>query len=696
MQSSKLSFAAVLRKRNILLKRNKRQLLAEIANLFITLVVLGCLAYYDDVRTASEIVDPNYNYIPNLRSASYGDAILFAPCTTDEDAPPHAVQSIMNLLKTQQNIVNVKCFPTESELLHYYNQNSDDVFGGVIFDNQSLDDCDILQQPIRIRYRFDQSSYLYSISDKYVVPYMDRNGRFRNFDYRPDYKSALVPLQNAVQNAIQSFVVPESSVLENFRVYPFPEMSYDYTIMGPMIGILVPVLIAIYFTMFVRIVLTDILTEKESKRKIMMNIMGLPETVYWASWTTYHFIRIAIVVVIVTAVGAFTRMFLESNSVIVLLVLSINAVAHISLAYSLSAFFSKARTGGIVGFTIASGMLSIAFVAKYLNVSTFVKYLISLMPPAGLVIGLSVLSDSEEGRSRGIHWSDLADRDVHSIHLSGLDILVVNFLSLLIFTSLAVYLNQVIPSEFGTTKHPLFCLGFRKKNLEAMSFHQHKEYLKLDESPSKAAISTAPGAPPSGVSSTLHSLMGSKEAAVEPPHPQLQKVGKVEIRAVSKLFGASDASENRLAVDNLNLDLYEGQVTCLLGHNGAGKTTTISILTGLIGQTAGEVYYFGKSMATHRDEIRKDIGVCPQFDVIWDTLTVREHFEFFAQMKGATREQSVIAADRVIGELGLEEKADSLAKTLSGGQKRRLSLGCAIAGNPKVLFLVSVAQCITY
>ena len=88
-----------------------------------------------------------------------------------------------------------------------------------------------------------------------------------------------------------------------------------------------------------------------------------------------------------------------------------------------------------------------------------------------------------------------------------------------------------------------------------------------------------------------------------------------------------------MAVDNLNLKFYKGQITALLGHNGAGKTTTISIMTGLFPATSGSVYINGQSINDDFDSIRGTIGICPQHNVLFDRLTVREHLNFFAKLK---------------------------------------------------------------
>ena len=119
----------------------------------------------------------------------------------------------------------------------------------------------------------------------------------------------------------------------------------------------------------------------------------------------------------------------------------------------------------------------------------------------------------------------------------------------------------------------------------------------------------------------------------------------------------------------------------LLGHNGAGKTTTLSMLTGLTAMTDGWAEVNGLDIETQMDEIRTFLGVCPQHDILFDTLTVREHLELFASFKGMTDSKLIKAeVDRFIDDLDLREKADVWSKNLSGGQKRRLSVAIAFIG----------------
>ncbi|OUM69561.1 hypothetical protein PIROE2DRAFT_35297, partial [Piromyces sp. E2] len=115
---------------------------------------------------------------------------------------------------------------------------------------------------------------------------------------------------------------------------------------------------------------------------------------------------------------------------------------------------------------------------------------------------------------------------------------------------------------------------------------------------------------------------------------------------------------------------------------GAGKTTLINIMIGLIKASYGDVYFDGKSVSSDRNEIRKNIGVCPQQNIIYDDLTVEEHIIFYSNLKNVT-----VNVNEILSELDLLQQKEVKAIKLSGGQKRKLCIGMALIGNPKYIFL---------
>lgn len=152
-------------------------------------------------------------------------------------------------------------------------------------------------------------------------------------------------------------------------------------------------------------------------------------------------------------------------------------------------------------------------------------------------------------------------------------------------------------------------------------------------------------------------------------------------------YALCKAKSDTKAVDNLSLTINQNEIFCLLGHNGAGKTTTINMLTGLFPPTSGDAQIAGLDIIDNMDEIREQLGVCPQHDILWPELTAREHLQLFAQLKGIPSFLIEREVHEKIVQVGLEEAADNPVGSYSGGMKRRLSVAISTIGNPKVVFM---------
>ncbi|MDO4543337.1 MAG: ATP-binding cassette domain-containing protein [Clostridia bacterium] len=145
--------------------------------------------------------------------------------------------------------------------------------------------------------------------------------------------------------------------------------------------------------------------------------------------------------------------------------------------------------------------------------------------------------------------------------------------------------------------------------------------------------------------------------------------------------------KSRRAVNELDLEIREGECFALLGQNGAGKTTTIKLLCCLLPPTSGEAFVFGKSILHEADGIKSIINVSPQETAIAPKLSVRENLELIAELYGVERSEARRRAAELLEKFGLIDRAKDRAKSLSGGLQRRLSIAMAIITEPKLLFL---------
>ena len=155
----------------------------------------------------------------------------------------------------------------------------------------------------------------------------------------------------------------------------------------------------------------------------------------------------------------------------------------------------------------------------------------------------------------------------------------------------------------------------------------------------------------------------------------------VQITDLVKTFGSF------VAVDHVSLEVSKGEIFGFLGPNGAGKSTTIRVLCGLLTPTSGSASVNGFDVATQPEEIRRTIGYMSQKFSLYDDLTVEENIDFFTGMYGVPRQRRAERKDYVLRMANITERRKALTRTLSGGWKQRLALGCAILHEPAVLFL---------
>lgn len=155
----------------------------------------------------------------------------------------------------------------------------------------------------------------------------------------------------------------------------------------------------------------------------------------------------------------------------------------------------------------------------------------------------------------------------------------------------------------------------------------------------------------------------------------------ITLNRISKRYG------NILAVNELSMDVVEGEIFGFLGANGAGKTTTIRMLCGLARPTSGKGMIRGRDIWKQRYRIRSEFGYVAQKFSLYPDLTVMENLRFFGGAYGVPRQEITQRATRLLKEMDIVRKRDAMAGSLSGGQKQLLAMACALIHDPRILFL---------
>lgn len=426
------------------------------------------------------------------------------------------------------------------------------------------------------------------------------------------------------------------------RAFPFPASTPRKA--EEAVAQVVPLYLLIIMISQVRILLMQILAEKQAKLKQVMQMMGVRSSSYWLSWLMTAMVKSGTVVIAVVAVLKKGGVFAYTDTILLLCFFLLFSAATIAYVFCVSAIFSKSRIGSVVGsqgyLLLAGPGAAIAFTS---GTSATVKAWSCLAAPSALFYGVNLISAAESAGG-GVLWGNM-NQAVGDDDISFATVMTLLALDVLLYTFLAAWLDKVMPGEFGAAEKPWFCL--------------RRSYW----------------CPPSVPSSTEVHAEGRGIA--------------VAVMNITKTFATTSGSrgEKTRALDGVSFDLHEGEVTALLGPNGVGKSTLCGALSGLFGVSSGDARVYGRSVVSQMDSVRDLIGVCPQDERHWPLLSVSETLHLICALKGIPRAQASDSVVQILADVGLTQKAHDLVKTLSGGQKRRLSVSMALVGGSRLLLL---------
>ena len=155
----------------------------------------------------------------------------------------------------------------------------------------------------------------------------------------------------------------------------------------------------------------------------------------------------------------------------------------------------------------------------------------------------------------------------------------------------------------------------------------------------------------------------------------------IEVRGLTRKFGTF------VAVNDVSFDVRAGEIFGFLGSNGAGKSTTIRMLCGLLRPTSGTATVGGIDVGKDPEAVKRRIGYMSQRFSLYESLTVDENIRFFGGVYGLDRDRLAARREFVLEMAGLRGRESTLTRTLSGGWRQRLALGCAILHEPPIVFL---------
>ncbi|BHF81068.1 hypothetical protein SprV_0702419700 [Sparganum proliferum] len=445
-----------------------------------------------------------------------------------------------------------------------------------------------------------------------------------------------------------------------------------------------PTIVVIIWICTVVFAVRAIVYEKECRLKEFTKVMGMGNLVHWLNWWTVSCVLMGVSNLCVALMLKFGGIYPISDFFLILCCLLAYLWAIIPQAFFVSVFFTRANFAAVVsGIFYFVMFIPYSFVLLY-ELDYVQSSVISLCPQVAFALAFTRLGGLER-TGQGAQWNNLWGTELTNETFTLGNCLVMLLIDGLLAILCTAYLEAVLPSTYGVPRKWYFLFtGNFWKDVCGRCCRRHttrnKDFGVGDRElpPSSSSLSLSSSyAPPQAAPSSPQIY----DQFHEPP-PEKHSVG-VSIRGLTKTYRGG----KQTAVNNLWADFYEGQITSFLGHNGAGKTTTMSILTGIYPASSGDAYICGKNIRTEMSAIRTFLGLCPQHNVLYDRLTVREHLLFYGLIKGLSKEELAEETNAFLQQLDLVDKADDLSQSLSGGQKRRLSLAAAFIGGSKIVFL---------
>ena len=487
----------------------------------------------------------------------------------------------------------------------------------------------------------------------------------------------------------------------NYGVMPMKYTTYLEDTFGRFIGFILPFFLVIAYLIPLTMLVSRMVTEKETKAKEGMKIMGLTEGTYFLSYFLQYFIQN----VLYSIVNSFIlrQVFDDTGVVYLFLFFMLYGMNVFALAFFFQSMMDKTRLAMIVSILLYFTMYFVSVAVLSEEVDKLPKIIASLLPPTALQLGINTLAQFDSNgleftaRSVSVEYSSFSVRDMY----------IMFAVDIVLYLFLGYYLQNIISHEFGISR-PFYFLCTSKywgcnssknktqmRNKDVLS-NDNKQHLNKDNNAELLNIrSNVQMLPESKLNEQLYQLNKHHQQQQQCLYENYfqnenlynDKTNPKDCLRIMNLRKEFD--DGKVAVKNVNINLYKDEIFALLGHNGAGKSTTISMLSGLYEATSGQALYDNMNILldSNMDIFRSRLGICPQHDVLFEELTVEEHLKMFCVFKGVESASISKEIHKSLKDFELLSKRNVQVKNLSAGQRRKLSISIALAGGSEVIFL---------
>ena len=513
-----------------------------------------------------------------------------------------------------------------------------------------------------------------------MLDYYYERDAFATNDYRNPYRFLFGRFQIYLNEALLSKLAKDRSIKRDEtvrwvdRLFPkfiTNELESLTEKVASLFALSMSLFVIFLYAVMCPLIVKRLTDEKIGKVKELMRMMGMSDWVFWSS----HFVNYFIVFVFHSMVFTFGLAiykcppFQSVNPIVFFLVVLMFGIQMIVFCMALSTLFDR-PVMAILGMLVIH-VMSISFPLIRLHPffgalpqhKNLWRLLSSMLPNMALVWNFDLVYRIMRINNY-FGFKDIFYVSEYYRSLSVFYILMVQIVSIIFYGFVIWYLDSVWPSEYGIAK-PFYFLCMP-------SYY----------CPSKGG----------------NMIQDSDVTSNENFEPDPDLKASISLKKVRKVFSSGKG------VNDVTLNIFEGQITALLGHNGAGKTTTMNMITGLYSPDSGVIQVNGYNIVSATKMARKSLGLCPQVftskpennykncifskdNVLFNDLSVRQHLQLFATLKDFPSNGMNEEINRVLNEIRLQDKATNTSKTLSGGMKRRLSLGNAMVGGSQILIL---------
>ncbi len=421
---------------------------------------------------------------------------------------------------------------------------------------------------------------------------------------------------------------------------------------------------ALIYIQFFAIFYLWIVSEKNVNLNNYLFQQGVSLKTYYLSWFFIYIIPMSFSCVFIVIMFKYLY-FTNLNILLIIIVNVIQIIQIFSIILILVSVTKDMQTANsymkIYNFLLMS--LNIVFLSDVLPV--FFKYLIMIFPFVSFSANLLCFFDFN-------NFKEIPFKFLFFNNSTGINFFMINLVSLIysiILILIAIYLlkKKVNDKNF----FDLFKLNFNEKE------NNNNNYINLKIEEIKNNIIE---------NENEEKIPKNKQEFIEIHHEELTNTNKnylsenncLKIKNITKTFN------DLIAVNNVSLNLFPSEIFVLLGHNGAGKTTLIKLISGLETQNSGEIYLNGINLKNNLEYLYKNIGLCHQENIFFDYLTVKEHLYYLSLIKGSNNLEEI---NNLLENLQMKNKENSIIKTLSGGQMRKLAVALSLVGDRKLILL---------